>query len=106
MYEEFSPEIIPTPWTEPAPSKSTSRRKNKRIFIGHGHSNCWKELRDFIEIALGLPHDEFNCVSTAGLTTTERLQQMTDQADMAFLIMTAENQYVDGDMACTRERSS
>ena len=47
-------------------------------------------------MGLGLFHDEFNRVPTAGVVTTERLRQMTDQADMALLIMTAENQYADG----------
>ena len=49
-----------------------------------------------MNLHLGLSHDEFNCVPTAGIATTERLQQMIDQVDMAFLIMTAENQYADG----------
>ncbi len=68
----------------------------KRIFIGHGHSDCWIELRDFIEKDLGLSHDEFNRVSTPGLSTLERLRQMKTEAGMAFLIMTAQNEYADG----------
>lgn len=85
---------IPSP--KSIPPKTNGKVVGKRIFIGHGGSDCWEKLRGFIEKDIGLPHDEFNRVSTAGLTITERLQQMTDQADMAFLIMTAENQYADG----------
>ena len=33
--------------------------------------------------------------STPGLHTIERLQQMLEKAEMAFLIMTAQNQYAD-----------
>ena len=96
VYEETPLDTIPTPLPKPVPPKTNDKAVDKRIFIAHGHSDCWKELRDFIEKNLGLFHDEFNRVSTAGLVTTERLQQMIDQADMAFLIMTAENQYADG----------
>ena len=96
VHEEIPPDTIPIPLTEPVLPKINDKAQNKRIFIGHGRSNCWKELRDFMNMDLRLSHDEFDCVPTAGLTTTERLQQMMDKADMAFLIMTAENQYADG----------
>lgn len=98
--------INPTLFTEPkrnsipspklVPPKLNDKVADKRIFIGHGRSDCWEDLRDFMNLHLGLSHDEFNCVPTAGIATTERLQQMIDQVDMAFLIMTAENQYADG----------
>ena len=96
VYEEIPPDTISTPWPESVLPKTNGKAADKRFFIGHGRSDCWKELRNFIEKVLGLPHDEFNRVSTAGLATTERLRQMTDQVDMAFLIMTGENQYADG----------
>jgi hypothetical protein len=35
------------------------------IFIGHGRSHVWRELKDFIEGRLGLPVDEFNSVTIA-----------------------------------------
>jgi len=68
-----------------------------RIFIGHGHSLVWLELRDFLENKLVLLTDEFNRDSTAGLTTPERLEQMLEDAGMAFLILTAEDQTAEGD---------
>ena len=68
----------------------------KRIFIGHGHSDCWKELRDFVTTELRLFYDEFNRSQTAGLPISKRLEQMLEEAEMAFLIMTAQNKYADG----------
>lgn len=68
----------------------------KRIFIGHGHSNCWKELRDFVTTDLRLFYDEFNRSPAAGLPISKRLEQMLEEAEMAFLIMTAQNEYADG----------
>jgi len=66
-----------------------------KIFIGHGGSPIWRELKDFISERLWLPWDEFNRESAAGLTTVERLSQMLDNAVFAFLIMPAEDEHAD-----------
>jgi predicted nucleotide-binding protein len=66
------------------------------VFIGHGRSPIWRELKDFIEDRLGLPVDEFNSVPVAGVTTTARLSELLDAAAFAFLIMTAEDEQADG----------
>ena len=52
--------------------------------------------RTLITERLNLPCDEFNRVSTAGVGTQERLEQMLDQACIAFLVMTAEDEHTDG----------
>jgi predicted nucleotide-binding protein len=65
------------------------------IFIGHGRSPVWRELKGFIEDRLGLPVDEFNSVPVAGIATTVRLSELLDAAAFAFLVMTAEDEQVD-----------
>lgn len=67
-----------------------------RVFIGHGGSNLWRELKDFVSDDLGLPWDEFNRVPVAGVTTVDRLAEMLDNAGIAFLVLTAEDETVDG----------
>ena len=66
------------------------------VFIGHGRSAVWRELKDFIENQIGLTTDEFNSVSVAGVTSVERLQQMLSSAAIAFLVMTGEDEQNDG----------
>lgn len=66
-----------------------------RIFIGHGRSSMWRELKDFLNDRLGLPWDEFNREAVAGIATFERISEMLDTASFAFLIMTAEDQHYD-----------
>jgi hypothetical protein len=66
------------------------------VVIGHGRSHVWLELKNFIEDRLRLPVDEFNRVPVAGVTTTDRLTQMLDEAAIAFLVMTAEDEQKDG----------
>jgi predicted nucleotide-binding protein len=68
------------------------------IFLGHGRSPLWRELKDFIDGRLGLPVDEFNSVPVAGVTTTARLSELLDAAAFAFLIMTAEDEDADGSL--------
>lgn len=66
------------------------------VFIGHGGSGEWRKLSDFIQNRLGLTWDEFNRVPVAGLSTVHRLEEMLDNAAMAFVVMTAEDETVDG----------
>jgi predicted nucleotide-binding protein len=73
-----------------------SRGIGINIFIGHGRSQQWRELKDFITERFRLPVDEFNRVPVAGITNIQRLQQMLDQAEFAFLVMTAEDETSEG----------
>lgn len=67
----------------------------KRIFIGHGQSLLWRELKDFIVDRLELQWDEFNREAVAGDSTTARLQAMMQQAGFALLVMTADEERAD-----------
>lgn len=71
-------------------------RVGTNIFIGHGRSLIWRELKDFVNDRLRLPYDEFNSVPIAGISNQVRLAEMLDQACFAFLIMTAEDEQTDG----------
>jgi len=65
---------------------------NKKVFIGHGHSRIWLELKNFLEHRLNLECDEFDRKAAAGKTVKERLESMLEDATFAFLILTAETQ--------------
>ncbi len=83
-------------------ARATGARSTKglpvggKVFIGHGRSLLWRVLKDFIQDELGLPCDEFNRIPVAGTATVARLQQMLDQAAFAFLVLTAEDERIDG----------
>ncbi len=72
------------------------RSAGSTVFIGHGGSPAWRELKDFIQDRLRLQCDEFNRVPVAGLSTVARLNQMLDDAAIAFLVMTAEDATSEG----------
>ncbi|MCB6177008.1 nucleotide-binding protein [Rhodobacter sp. Har01] len=73
-------------------------RIGTNVFIGHGRSPLWRELKDFVQDRLHLPWDEFNRVPVAGVTNQTRLSEMLDAAAIAFVIMTAEDETAEGAM--------
>lgn len=74
----------------------TVAKTDGKIFIGHGRSQAWRDLKDFIQDRLRLTWDEFNREPNAGKSTKERLEEMLDGASFAFLVMTAEDERADG----------
>ncbi len=74
-------------------ANSTNNSGNK-LFIGHGTSRVWLELQNFLTQRLNLSCDEFNRQPVAGITHTQRLNDMLDQACFALLVMTAEDEQV------------
>jgi hypothetical protein len=50
-----------------------AERIGTNVFIGHGRSKEWKDLKDFINDRMRLPWDEFNRVAVAGIPNAVRL---------------------------------
>lgn len=76
--------------------QEANSRVGTNVFIGHGRSNCWKDLKDFIQDRLHLPWDEFNRVPVARTTNISRLAEMLDAVAIAFIVMTAEDEQING----------
>lgn len=76
--------------------RNVPERIGTHVFIGHGRSLAWRELKDFVQDRLSLPWDEFNRVPVAGVTNVARLSEMLDAAAIGFLVMTAEDEMADG----------
>lgn len=79
-----------------ARKKRVAERVGTNVFIGHGGSRVWKDLKDFVQDRLKLPWDEFNRVPVAGISNIARLAEMLDAAAIAFIVMTAEDEMADG----------
>jgi predicted nucleotide-binding protein len=77
---------------------ATEKRIGTKIFIGHGHSRIWIDLKELLRERLELNPDDFERISAAGLATKERLIQMLDQAAFAFLVLTGEDEQTDGEL--------
>ncbi len=72
------------------------RKRAEKVFIGHGRSQAWLQLKDFLQDRLGLEWEEFNRQPVAGLSTVQRLKDMLDASVFAFLILTADDEHIDG----------
>lgn len=78
------------------PTNAGAKIVDRRIFIGHGRSETWRVLKDFVSDKLRLPYEEFNRQSAAGYSTKERLEQMLNTSAFAFLVMTGDDEHADG----------
>lgn len=68
----------------------------KQVFIGHGHSPIWKDLKDFLRDRLKLECVEFNSEPAAGKSNKERLEEMLELSGFALIVMTGEDHATDG----------
>lgn len=69
-----------------------------RVFIGHGRSPAWRDLKDLLVDRLRLEHEEFNRETPAGKSNKEQLLKMLDASCFAFLVLTAEDETAEGTM--------
>jgi predicted nucleotide-binding protein len=81
-----------------AGTKNAAAIKKDRtdIVIGHGRSAQWRELKEWLRDHYDCKIHEFNSQSVVGVSHKERLQQLIDVADFAFIMMTAEDETAEG----------
>jgi predicted nucleotide-binding protein len=77
-------------------SKQLTSQKQPCVFVGHGASDEWRKLTEYLRQELELHCIEFNSETKSGSSTKERLEEMLDQSTFAFLVMTAEDAHADG----------
>jgi predicted nucleotide-binding protein len=68
------------------------------IFIGHGRSPYWQELRDHLQDQQRLRCVVFESSPHAGHLATGVVTEMVDKASVAFLVHSAEDEQADGSM--------
>lgn len=66
------------------------------VFIGHGHSPLWRELKDYIQDDLELAPLFFEAASHVGEHLAEVLITFLSEANCAITLLTREDEQVDG----------
>jgi predicted nucleotide-binding protein len=66
------------------------------IFIGHGRSPLWREVKSFLEDALGLSVVCYESESRVGKSIVPILEKMLAEANFAVLILTGEDETATG----------
>lgn len=61
-----------------------------KVFIGHGHSDTWRAVKDYVMKELGMEIEEFEQEGVAGLQIKDRLEKMFLNAKWAILVVTAD----------------
>ena len=81
------------------PEKTVSENvKKPTVFIGHGHSPLWRELRDHLQDMHGYVVEAYETGVRAGHTVRDILQEMLDSSSFALLVVTAEDETAKGDL--------
>ena len=68
------------------------------IFIGHGRSPLWRELKDHLQDKHGFQIEAYEVGARAGHAIRDILEQMLEASSFALLLMAAEDETADGEM--------
>jgi hypothetical protein len=86
----LSSSIMPEPPPEP--------KKKPTVFIGHGRSLFWRDLKDHLHEQHGYPVEAYETGSRAGHAVRDVLEEMLNKSSFAILVMTGEDETISGDM--------
>lgn len=67
-----------------------------RIFIGHGRSLHWRDLKDSLKDHHGYDVETFETSPRAGYTIPEVIESMAQGNTLALLVLSAEDEQIDG----------
>ena len=80
------------------PKLKLEAQKETAIFIGHGRSKLWARLQLYIKDELGIPTFTFESETHTGETIINILTSFLDKSSFAILVLTAEDETVEGSM--------
>lgn len=80
----------------PPPPKAEILPPKPKIFIGHGGSPQWRDVKDHLHEQHGYEVVSYETGSRAGHTIRDVIQEMLESSSFAILVMTAEDRMEDG----------
>lgn len=82
-----------------APEPATQRARPKvKVFVGHGHSTQWRDLKDHLHDKHGLDVLAYETGARAGLTIRDVLDNLLAESSFAVLVLTGEDRDASGDI--------
>ncbi len=73
------------------PPKKDKHKKEPVIFLGHGRSNQWRDLKDHLQDKHGYKIEAYEVGARAGHTIRDILDEMLTKSSFALLVMTGED---------------
>lgn len=80
----------------PPPPKPEKAPPKPKIFVGHGGSPQWRDLKDHLHEQHGYDVVSYETGSRAGHTIRDVIEEMLEASSFAILVMTAEDKMEDG----------
>lgn len=68
------------------------------VFIGHGHSSAWRDLKDHLQDKHGFKIEAYETGARAGHTIRDILEEMVTKSSFALLVLTGEDTQADDQM--------
>jgi predicted nucleotide-binding protein len=68
------------------------------IFIGHGHSGQWRDLKDHLQDQHGYQVEAYEVGARAGHGIRDVLEAMLERSSIAFLVLTGDDADADGNL--------
>ena len=76
--------------------ESANRQFHPTVFIGHGRSGAWRDLKDHLQDQHGINIEAYEIGARAGHTIRDILEDMLNKSSIAFLVMTGEDAQENG----------
>lgn len=89
-------DAVPTARHVPPPKKVETPKP--LIFVGHGRSSQWRDLKDHLTEQHGYLVKSFESGARAGHTIRDVLEELMTQSTFAVLVLTAEDEQADGQL--------
>ena len=74
------------------------RAEKPIVFIGHGRSPLWRDLKEHLQDKHGYQIEAYETGARAGHSVRDILQEMLDKSSFALLVITAEDETAQGGM--------
>lgn len=82
----------------PLPEQPKPKIPPPVVFIGHGRSSLWRDLKDHLSEKHDYRVEAYEVGARAGHTIRDILEDMLDKSSFACLVLTAEDEMADGTM--------
>ncbi|CAG36890.1 TIR domain-containing protein [Desulfotalea psychrophila] len=90
IFEKYATEDYVTP--------SPELEENLTVFIGHGGSSQWRDLKDHLQDKHNIKIEAYETGARAGHTIRDILEDMVNNSTFALLVMTAEDEQDTGQL--------
>lgn len=80
------------------PDLEAESMQKPTIFIGHGRSSLWRDLKDHLQDKHGYQIQAYEVGARAGHVIRDILEELLTKSSFAVLVMTAEDETADGSM--------